>query len=317
MTPLLVNPANAGAEYDIRAILNYRSQWKSVDAPFVTMMAAYDMNFKKPNASKFGYFAGGIYLFTDKAGTSNMRTSQANLSVAYHVNLSAKNTLGLGLQGGYFQRSSNTSNLKWGSQYDGYAYNETYTSGESTNDNLTLGSSDFNSGLVWTYRNDKKYFSGQNVIITTGISFHHLTQPSYDYQNITTDKLYNRWIIHSSGNIGLNQSVSVLPYVFYSYQGSIDEFMFGSNMLYTVKQASSYTANVKGMAIGGGAFYRWNDAVILTLITQYANYTFEFSYDINTSSLNDASGGNGAFELSLQYVFPSPFGGVKSKSRFN
>jgi len=317
MTPLLVNPANAGAEYDIRAILNYRSQWKSVDAPFVTMMASYDMNFKKSNASKFGYFAGGIYVFTDKAGTSNMRTSQANLSVAYHVNLDQKNTLGLGVQGGYFQRSSSTSDLKWGSQYDGYAYNENYSSGEATGDNLTLGSSDFNSGLVWTYRNDKKYFSGQNVIITTGISFHHLNKPSYDYQNITTDKLYNRWIAHSSANIGLNQSFSILPYVFYSYQGSIHEFMIGSNMMYTLKQASSYTANVKGMAFGGGAFYRWNDAVILTLITQYSNYTFEFSYDINTSSLNDASGGNGAFELSLQYVFPSPFGGVKSRSRFN
>jgi len=71
------------------------------------------------------------------------------------------------------------------------------------------------------------------------------------------------------------------------------------------------------MAIGGGAYYRWNDAIILALITQYANYTFEFSYDINTSSLRNASGGKGAFEFSLRYVYPNPFGGAKSKSRFN
>ena len=71
------------------------------------------------------------------------------------------------------------------------------------------------------------------------------------------------------------------------------------------------------MAIGGGAFYRWNDAVILTVLAQYSNYMFEFSYDINTSSYNNATGGNGAFELSIQYVYPSPFGGVKSRSRFN
>jgi len=119
MTPLLVNPANAGAEYSIRGILNYRNQWKSVTTPFVTMMASYDMSFKKPNGSKKGFFAGGFYAFTDKAGDSQMKTTQANLSVAYHLYLNPKNTLGLGVQGGYFQRSSNIANLTWGSQYDG------------------------------------------------------------------------------------------------------------------------------------------------------------------------------------------------------
>ena len=52
MTPLLINPANAGSEYTIRGILNYRSQWGSVSSPFVSMMAAYDMNFKKGKKSK-------------------------------------------------------------------------------------------------------------------------------------------------------------------------------------------------------------------------------------------------------------------------
>ena len=68
MTPLLVNPANAGAEYTMRGILNYRTQWGSVSEPYVTMMAAYDMNFKPASAiQKFGYFAGGIYVYNDEA----------------------------------------------------------------------------------------------------------------------------------------------------------------------------------------------------------------------------------------------------------
>jgi type IX secretion system PorP/SprF family membrane protein len=317
MTPLLVNPANAGAEYEIRGILNYRSQWTSSDAPFKTMMASYDMNFKKGKKSKTGFFGGGLYLFNDKAGTANITTNQANLSVAYHLNLNQKNTLGIGVQGGYFQRSTSTSDLKWGSQFDGYSYNADYSSGETAGDKFTVGSTDYNTGLVWTYRNDERYFSGEKVIITTGLSFHHINKPSYENQGLVTDNLYNRWIGHSSATIGLNTKFSILPYVFYSYQGEIDEAMFGSNMLYALKNSSTYTNNVKGMAIGGGAFYRWNDAVILTVLAQYSNYMFEFSYDINTSSYNNATGGNGAFELSIQYVYPSPFGGVKSRSRFN
>ena len=43
-----------------------------------------------------------------------MKTNQVNVSGAYHINLDSKNTLGLGIQGGYFQRSANTDNLNPG-----------------------------------------------------------------------------------------------------------------------------------------------------------------------------------------------------------
>ena len=91
MTPLELNPANVGTEYDIRGILNYRTQWSSVSSePFVTMMAGYDMNFNK-STQKTGYFAGGIFLFNDKAGDSKMNQTNVNLCIAYHVNLNENN----------------------------------------------------------------------------------------------------------------------------------------------------------------------------------------------------------------------------------
>ena len=52
--------------------------------------------------------------------------------------------------------------MKWGSQYDGFEYNEAINSGEGVGDNFSFGSADFNSGLVWTFRNDKNYFSSGN-----------------------------------------------------------------------------------------------------------------------------------------------------------
>ncbi len=320
MTPLLINPANAGAEYTMRGILNYRNQWSSVGEPFTTMMASYDMNFKKKLASKknFGYFGGGLFVFKDQAGDSHLKTTQVNLSVDYHVNLDEKNTLGLGIQGGYFQRSADINSLTWGAQFDGYQQNSSYATGEGTNFNgFSFGSTDYTSGLVWTYRNDENYNSGNKLFLTSGISVNHLTKPDFETKNIVPDRLNYRFIWFGSATIGINPNISVLPYLMYSKQGSIYEAMFGSDVLYLFKQASKYTNNVKGMAIGGGAYYRWNDAIILALITQYANYTFEFSYDINTSSLRNASGGKGAFEFSLRYVYPNPFGGAKSKSRFN
>ena len=319
MTPLLVNPANAGSEYTIRGILNYRSQWGSVaTTPFTTMMASYDMQFKPKKESKVGYFAAGLYTFSDKAGESSTKTTQINLSVAYHVRIDKKNTLGAGIQGGYFQRSSDIASLKWGSQFDGFAFNSNFSSNEANGQNdLSFGTTDYTTGLVWTYRNDEQYLSGKNLLINGGISMHHLNKPAVEFQNVFPDKLHYRWIAHVNAIIGINPKFTLLPYVFYSRQGAINETMLGSNVLYNFKEASKYTKNVKGMAVGGGLFYRWNDAAIALVMFQFDNYTLSFSYDINTSSLNNASGGQGAYEIAIRYVYPNPFGGVKSKARFN
>ena len=316
MTPLLVNPANAGAEYTMRGILNYRTQWGSISEPYVTMMAAYDMNFKK-SSNKTGYFAGGIYAYNDKAGASQMKTTQINLSLAYHINLNEKNTLGLGVQGGYFQRSANINALTWGNQFDGYQYNSTLSTGESPDFNgISFGSTDYTTGLLWTFRNQEKYFSGNDIYLSSGISFHHLSKPDFETQGLTPDELHYRYIWHGNGIIGLNEKVSVLPYLYYSKQGPINEIMFGSDVLYKFEQERGLL-DEKGMAIGGGLYYRWNDAIIPSLLIQYANYTFGFTYDINTSSLNNATNKNGGFELSLRYVYPNPFGKSRSTSRFN
>lgn len=318
MTPLLVNPANAGSEYTMRGILNYRSQWGSVTNPFNTMMASFDMQFKPKKENKIGYFAAGIYFFNDEAGESETKTTQVNLSGAYHVRVNQKNTLGLGVQGGYFQRSSKIANLKWGSQFDGFQYNSTFDSNEANGANkLSFGTTDFTSGLVWTYRNDEKYLSGKKLLINAGLSMHHLTKPKVEFQNIFPDQLHYRWIAHANAIVGLNPKVTLLPYGFYSRQGAINEIMFGSNVLYKFKEESKYTQNVKGMAVGGGLFYRWNDAIVAMIAFEFDHYNITFSYDINTSSLNDASGKQGAYEIALRYVYPNPFGGVKSKARFN
>jgi type IX secretion system PorP/SprF family membrane protein len=318
MTPLLVNPANAGAEYTMRGILNYRSQWGSVSEPFVTMMASYDMNFKpSTGGKKFGYFAGGLFVYNDKAGASQMKTTQINLSLAYHVNLNAKHTLGAGIQGGYFQRSANIDNLTWGNQFDGYEYNQGVATGEGTDfTGISFGSTDYTAGVIWTFRNSEKYFSGRNIFLSSGLSFHHLSKPDIETQGLTPDQLQYRYIWHGNGIIGLNEKFSAAPYLYYSQQGSINEIMFGSDVLYRLKQANKY-ANEKGMAMGIGMYYRWNDAIIPSLILQYANYTLGFTYDINTSSLNNATNKNGGFEISLRYVYPNPFGASKSQSRFN
>ena len=51
-----------------------------------------------------------------------------------------------------------------------------------------------------------------------------------------------------------------------------------------------------------GAYDRLSDAIIGMAGLEYKRVRLGFSYDINTSALNEASNGNGGFELSLSYT---------------
>ncbi len=317
MTQLQLNPANAGSEYGLRGVLNYRSQWKSVSDPFVSMMASYDMNFKKSNRNT-GYFAGGLFVFNDKAGSAQMSQTQANLSIAYHVNLNDQQTLGLGVQGGYFQRSANVDQLTWGAQYDGYAYDPTLSSGENADQGYAFGVADFAAGLTYTFRNSDKYMtSNDQKLFIAGFSMQHINQPKYAYMDLVDDPLNFRYVGHAYGLIGVsNSAISIQPAGVFMKQGKLQEIMVGSNFLYKFKDASRYTGNLNGASFGLGAHYRFGDAFVLTSLLEVGNYAFGFSYDLNSSSLMDTSNGRGGFELSLRYVAPNPYGATKSHARF-
>jgi len=317
MTQLQLNPANAGTEFGLRGIVNYRSQWKSVSDPFTSMMASYDMDFKKSN-SKTGYFAAGLFVFNDKAGSALMSQTQANLSVAYHVNLTDEQTLGLGVQGGYFQRTANIDKLTWGAQYDGYSYDASMSSGENSALGYAFGVADFAAGLTYTYRNGDRYMtSNDQKLVIAGFSMQHINQPKYAYQDLVDDPLKFRFVGHVNSMIGIhNTSFSLQPAALFMRQGQLQEIMVGTNFLYKFKDASKYTGNLKGGSFGIGGHLRFKDAFVVTTMLELGAYTFGFSYDLNTSTLNGASNGRGGFEFSLRYVAPNPFGGAKSHARF-
>src|ERR1700729_1750025 len=121
MDPLQQNPAMAGADHDLEANLNYKNQWSSVAIPYKTIAASYDMRLSKSKGKK-GFWAGGINFYSDNSGDAQVGTTQVNLTAAYHVVTSESSQLGLGIMGGYAQRSINYSQLQWGNQYDGMQY---------------------------------------------------------------------------------------------------------------------------------------------------------------------------------------------------
>lgn len=309
MSPLMQNPSLAGAKYGIQSTINYKDQWRQVGAPYKTFAMSYDMQLKKKRSAD-GYLAFGINMFHDKAGDSKMGTSNGGFNLAYHVKLDNHNKLGGGLQAGFFQRTADFSNLQWGNQYDGMAYNSSLPSGESMGYNA-FTAFDMGAGIVWTYDNtdgDIYVTDNHDMNFDFGISVFHLNRPKYSYIG-TSERLPMKFVAHGSGVISIPESEwGFVPGFMYYRQGPAQEIYAGMLMRYLLSQDSKFTGFKNGSAIYIGAYYRARDAIAAKLIFEYAGWAFGVSYDINTSSLKQASNTRGGLELSIRFVSPNPFG---------
>lgn len=303
-SPMTLNPANAGAEDEIRANLNFRNQWKTVASPFVTMAGSYDM---KISGIGNGFLSGGLNFYNDKAGDSKMGITQANLSLAYHLKVADGQTIGLGLMTGYAQRSLTTSALTWGNQYDGMNYNSGILSTEPNQGNFTKSFLDLGTGIVYTFSTGERYSSANDFMsFNVGFSAMHVHTPNISFYGTEQDLLFRKFVFHANGLIGIpNSRISFNPGVMTAFQGGAREILFGSNVRIRIQEDSKYTGIITGASISFGAWYRNKDAVSLTTILQFGGYTLAFAYDVNTSSLKEASNGKGGFELALRFVYPN------------
>ncbi len=305
LTPLVQNPSHAGSEEDMRTILNYRDQWKSIGTPYRTVNASFDMALSKA-AQKTGYWAGGIQVFNDKAGESEMGQLQANLNIAYHVNTGENSTLGAGLMVGYTQRTLNYDGLKWGSQFDGYAYNSSLSPGDQTGSDK-LNYFDLGAGLLWKYKKGERYMSGNDQRqATLGVALFHPHQPDYSF-NETGDKLNMKMVLHGDMLLGIpNTNLSIVPGFIYYSQGKLNQVNLGAQFRYLLKQESNYTDFESGRAVSLGAHFRAKDAFIASILMELGPLHIGASYDINLSALENASSGRGGYEIGLKYMIDNP-----------
>lgn len=309
MNPLQQNPAMAGAVYGMEANINYKDQWRAIGAPYKTFALGYHLRFNKKRSSN-GYLAGGANFFADRAGDSNMGTGQGNLSLAYHAKLNSHNTLGGGIQAGYFQRSIDFSGLQWGSQFDGVAYDPTLAGG------LSSGSSNFTkfdlgAGLVWVYNNkegDIKVTDNHDLNFNAGFSVMHLTRPKYSYIG-TSERLPMRVVFHANGVISLAESskMAIVPGFMYYRQGPAQEIYFGTLFRHLLSQDSKFTGLKNSSAFYWGAYLRTRDAITAKILFEYGGWGFGVSYDVNVSSLKTATSTRGGLEFGIRYTAGNPF----------
>lgn len=300
--PLTINPALTGAfDGTFRAAVIYRDQWRSVTAPFVTLSASVDAPIRVGLAGD-DYLAAGLQFYNDKAGDGNLSNTSVFGSVAYHKSLGNTSgvgdrpgkTISVGFQGGYASKSIDLSKLYFGDEFNG---NFMLPTGEQLNNKVHYWV--VNAGVAWAHA----VSNGFSYAIGLGANNLNQPQESLEKQKNSEVGLGMRYTAQIGAVARVSERLRLMPAVLYQSQMTATELVAGNEFNYSLANPD-FESVATGVFLG--IYYRNNDAIMGTAGLDWKGFRFGVSYDYNTSSLKEASNGNGGFELSIRYIAPNP-----------
>ena len=304
MSPVNLNPALTGVmNAQVRVSGNYRNQYAAIvrSGLYSTYSASYDQRF---TSGRYDYWGLGATAWGDRAGTARFGTTTFKASGSYAKRLGGSryqsHYLSAGATVGYAQRSIEFGQLRWGTQWDGAQFNEDLPSGEAF-DNSNFNFVTAEVGVLWF----SNFGKGANVY--AGGAFHNLNRPNQSFRNGATDLIFSRFTIHAGGEIPVSEDVALVPGIIAMIQGPSLQVNSGANLKFKFGKSrfntQAFHAGIWTRVANSNSGGVLNDAIILQTRFDYNEYALGFSYDINTSSLNAATNGQGGFELALQYKF--------------
>lgn len=287
-TPHYFNPGLTGVYFgddaNYRIYSDYRTQWRSLGVkPFATYYLAYDRPFKK----QWGL---GGYLIHNRNGRGGLNTINFMPSGTYKIirDKESPHNVSVGAQLGILYKSFDPNSFTYDAQFsvdDPDGFDQTIPSGEvwSKTSMLKL---DANMGVFYKNTN-----SEWKVHPWGGFAYYHITKPNQSLTGTTKDKLPMRFVAEIGADYKINEELSATPMIMYMTQGKATELNIGAMGFYHIKD-SKYDVLL-------GLNLRTKDAFIIQAGMKYEKHVVTFSYDINTSYLNNYTNGKGAFEVSL------------------
>jgi type IX secretion system PorP/SprF family membrane protein len=287
--PMLLNPAHTGMYEnqmgDFKGYLDYRSQWRSLGGkPFSKAVLGYDMKLRKWEKN---IGIGGV-IINDRAGSGNFNTLTILVGGAYDImnNAESKHYLTTGLQLGMFHKSFNPANYTFDVQYNSSqgGFDQTM-SNQEVFANTAIFKFDANMGIYYKFLDAEKMVRPYG-----GFSIQHLNRANESFTG-QKSKLPMRFNLNGGAEVELNDKVDLVPRFLFMHSARAQEINAGLLAWMLIKES--------GYKVMLGADYRHKDAVVAHIGVKHNQDIFRISYDVNTSYLNNFTGGRGAWEISL------------------
>ena len=286
-SPQNLNPAlTSFSQYKYRLSLNNRTQWATVSVPYKTYSGSFEMRLAE-KTKKRSFFGIGILFNKDEAGDSKFGTNKSALSLSWakSINRKGNNIISIALQGAFYQRSIDFTNLNFNDSWNiSNPFNKLPTSESFSYSQISFF--DISSGVLWHYSPSKKFK------INSSFAIWHINEPNQSFSTSYISKLKMKYSGFTEAQILISENIYLLPSFYISKQFSHIETIEGIKIYnkFSYKYSFYY-----------GFYYRNKDALILYSALENKNLLIGVSYDINLSKLSTASKYMGGLEISLQY----------------
>jgi type IX secretion system PorP/SprF family membrane protein len=291
-SPLNINPALTGnINSDWRLLANFRDQWIGPGSPYVTGTLSYDRKVfqnKIPNVVDEGNFfgVGGMVMF-DHAFSGIVKSTYASLHLGYNIKLAdadeRTHRLEAGFGATYGQRRVDFSGVDFEEQFTGLGFNTNLPTGE-----VALANSkpyfSVSAGLVYSYRTENSNFD-------MGAAAYHVNKPRQTFLKDENQILAMRRVAHANFETYLNPRLVLSTNAIYQYQDEARYFSAGGSLGYFLGDYDTM--------INAGLWYWSENALIPYLGISFKSFQFGLSYDVTTSSLNQAAKTPNTWEFSL------------------
>ncbi|MDX2000814.1 MAG: PorP/SprF family type IX secretion system membrane protein [Chitinophagales bacterium] len=300
-SPLTLNPAETGNFIeDYRIGGNYKQQWPWANNGkrynYRTFSAYGDFSLLKGTLPKNDWLGVGLVLLHDNAGTGNLSVTKIFASAAYHRVLGNKKRyyLSMGINAGFVQKGIDYDRLYFNSQWNDLFFDNQAPSGENGGDRMNYF--DMAAGLNFTA------LVRSNIRVNVGTSAMHLVKPKESFYNTSSNRLGVRPLAHAGTNIRFSPKWQLDASLIYMNQKKASEWLLDAVAGYSIGN----NKNNKNV-LYFGTIYRFNDALAPLLGYQFNRIKVLMNYDINLSSLSQASNSVGGFEVSVVHmgIFPS------------
>ncbi len=294
MSPLTVNPAQTGnMDGQWRFSANHRNQWRSIGKPFNTTAVGYDRNFYLYNEQ----LSGGLLYLYDETGAANLKTHKIALSGAYHKKFDI-HKFHFGFQPTFVQRSYDLAGTSFPSQFDRNTgqFNANMPNADPfVSDQVTYF--DFNAGIAYSI--DLNKFRPE-----VGIAMFHINKPSESFFG-TEYQVPVRTTFTTNAEWDITGNITLIPNLLYMASDKASELLYGSNVLFHLKENQMEATGVYAGVLLRDGFNRNTDAAIVVVGMRFPNLEIGFNYDLNISELKTSTDLRGAYEISLIYTSPS------------
>ena len=258
---------NFNSDLDFRASMQRRSQWESVSIPFSTFSMTYEYRkaYKDLNI--------GIQFLNDKSGTSLLTLNQLNFGFSKVFQLKNLSQLSIGSVLGVSQKKFNYEDLL-------FIENEPINSNKFIFTDIGLGAS-------YTSNQNKK----TNYIL--GSSIFHLNRPNNSFIYKNSEVLPIRHNAYFRINYNYSSKFKINSEIMLNKQSSQKEVLVGLVPKIYISET----------IVSSNIYYRLKDAMIFGFGLEKNNFEMNLTYDVNISSLTQASENKGGFEFSIVYYW--------------